>query len=221
MIFDSLPSGKSLEDQPIPVYKSEVKSAKHIYLLAGLHGDSYESIFVLDKLFHWLNHEHTMEDLPIILIPILNIDGYIRQTRENSRDIDLNTNFPTEIPSEFTKSQKFLSEPETQFISNLFKKYRPGLVINLMTHSHPVITFEGEANSVVTFISKLNSYPTKTEKIFDRGTLCHYGWHYFHSPVVNMSLPKMHDELSLKEIWNHNEMCLKKLFLSEILQKYL
>ncbi len=221
MIFDSLSFGKSLEDQPIPVYKSEVKSAKHIYLIAGLHGDSYESIYVLDKLYYWLNHEHTMEDLPLIIIPILNIDGYVRQTRENSRDCDLNTNFPTEIASEFTKSQIFLSEPETQFVSQLFKKYRPGLIINLMTHAHPFITFEGEANSVATFLSKLNSYPTKTEKIFDRGTLCHYAWHYFHAPAVNILFPKIHDELSLDEIWKHNEMCLKKLFLSEVLQRYL
>jgi len=221
MIFDSLVSGKSLEDQAIPVFKSEVKSAKHIYLIAGLHGDSYESIFVLEKLFQWLNHEHTMEDLPLVVIPILNVDGYMRQTRENARDCDLNTNFPTEIKSEFSKSQNFLSEPETHFLSHLFKKYRPGLVLNLMTHAQPGITYEGEAHSVATFISKLNSYTTKTEKIFDRGTLCHYGWHYFHAPVVNILFPKMHDELTLEEIWKHNEMSLKKLFLSEILQKYL
>ena len=220
MIFDSLNAGKTLENQPIQVYKSEVKSAKHIYLVAGLQGDSYESIFVLDKLFHWLNHEHTMEDLPLIVIPILNVDGYIRQTKENARDCDLNTNFPTEVTSDFTKSQSFLSEPETQFMSYLFKKYRPGLILNFMTHAQPTITYEGDAQNVANFISKLNSYPTKTEKIFDRGTLCHYGWHYFHAPVVNILFPKMHDELSLEEIWKHNEICLKKLFLSEVLQKF-
>lgn len=221
MIFDSLNPGKTFENQDIPTFKSEVKSPKHIYLFAGLHGDSVESIYVLDKLFSWLNQEHSMEDLPLIVVPILNVDGYVRQNRENSRNFDLNTNFPTDVPSEFTKTQIFLSEPETQFVSQLFKKYRPALVINLMTHSYPVITFEGDAHSVVSFISKLNSYPTKTEKIFDRGTLCHYGWHYFHAPVVNISFPKMNDELSLEEIWKHNELCLKKLFLADILQKYL
>lgn len=221
MIFDSLNPGKSFENQDIVVYKSEVKSPKYIYLIAGIHGDSVESIFVLDKLFAWLNHEHSMEDLPLIVIPIFNVDGYIRQNKENSRDCDLNTNFPTDISSEFTKSQKFLSEPETQFLSQLFKKYRPALILNLMTHSTPLITFEGQGNSVASFISKLNSYPTKLEKIFDRGTLCHYGWYYYHAPVVNILFPRMHEELTLEEIWKHNETCLKKLFLSEILQKYL
>lgn len=221
MIFDTLQPGKTFENQDILVYKSEVKSPKYIYLIAGIHGDSVESIYVLEKLFSWLNHEHSMEDLPLIVIPILNIDGYVRQHKENSRDLDLNTNFPTDVPSEFTKSHTFLSEPETQFLSQLLKKYRPALIINLMTHTSPLITFEGEAQSVANFISKLNSYPTKSEKIFDRGTLCHYSWHYFHSPVVNILLPKMHEELSLDEIWKHNQNCLKKLFLSDILQKYL
>lgn len=221
MIFDSLASGKTFENQDIPVFKSEVKSPKYIYLIAGLHGDSVESIYVLEKLYAWLNQEHSMEDLPLIVVPIVNIDGYIRQNRANSRDCDLNANFPTDVPSEFTNTTNFLSEPETQFIAQLLKKYQPALIINLMSHTAPLITFEGPANSVASFISKLNSYPTKTEKIFDRGTLCHYGWYYFHAPVVNILFPKMHEELSLEEIWKHNEMCLKKLFLSDILQKIL
>ena len=221
MIFDLLTSGLSFENQAIEIFKSEVKSPKHLYLIAGLHGDSVESIYVLEKLFLWLNHEHTMEDLPLIVIPILNVDGYIRQTHANARGVDLNTNFPTNVPSEFTKSDKFLSEPETLFLSETFKKYRPGLIINFMTHTYPVITFEGEAQTFANFISKLNSYPTKTEKIFDRGTLCHYGWHYFHSPVVNISFPRLNDQLSLQAIWDHNEVSLKKLFLSEVLQRYI
>ena len=162
-----------------------------------------------------------MEDIPLIVIPIINVDGYVRQSKENSRNWDLNTNFPTDTLGEFTKKESFLSEPESLFISEMFKKYRPALVINLMTHSGPMITFEGEAQLVASFISKLNSYPTKSEKNFDRGTLCHYSWHYFHAPAINLYLPKMQDDLSLDEIWKHNELSLKKLFLSDVLQKFL
>lgn len=221
MIFDDISTVQSFENQTIPTYKSEIKSPIHLYFIAGLHGDSVESIYVMEKLYEWLSNDHSMQDLPLIAIPILNIDGYMRQTKENSRGIDLNTNFPTEVTSEFTKSQHFLSEPETQYLSNLFKKFKPALVVHFITHTNPTITYEGEAQSISTFLSKLNSYPTRYEKILDRGTLCHYGWHYFHAPVVNIFLPRIHDELTLDEIWKHNESSLKKLFLSDLLLKYL
>ena len=221
MIFDSLPPGLTFENNPIETFRSEVKGAKFIYLVAGVHGDEVEAIYVFKKLFDWLCDDHSMQDIPSIVVPILNKDGYFRQTRENARNQDLNANFPTDVPSEFTKSEKFLSEPETNYLSQLFKKYRPGLVLNFMSHTAPALTFEGDAQIVASFISKLNSYPMKSEKIFDRGTLCHYAWHYFHSPVVNILLPKMSDDLNLDEIWQHNQMSFKKLFLSDVLRRYL
>src|SRR6476620_7072801 len=95
MIFSELESGTSLEGHPIPVFKTEIKAQKYLYLLGGVHGDEVEGVYVLKELFSWLKTEHALKDLPMIVIPILNVDGYRTQTRVNAHSVDLNRNLPT------------------------------------------------------------------------------------------------------------------------------
>lgn len=71
------------------------KAPKHLYLIGGTHGDEVEGVFVLKELFTWLKTEHELKDLPVVVIPILNIDGYRTQTRVNAHSVDLNRNYPT------------------------------------------------------------------------------------------------------------------------------
>ena len=59
MIFSELESGESLEGHPIQVFKTDVKAAKHLFLLAGVHGDEVEGVYVLKELFNWLKNEHS------------------------------------------------------------------------------------------------------------------------------------------------------------------
>ncbi len=92
MIFSEIESGKSLEGHDIPVFKTEIKASKYLYLIGGVHGDEVEGVYVLKELFQWLKNEHSLKDLPMIVLPILNVDGYRSNSRVNAHLVDLNRN---------------------------------------------------------------------------------------------------------------------------------
>ena len=71
MIFSEIDKGSSAEGYDIPVFKTDMKSPKYLYLIGGVHGDEVEGVYVLKELFQWLKLEHTIEDMPIIVVPIL------------------------------------------------------------------------------------------------------------------------------------------------------
>ena len=149
MIFSELPSGKSVEGNEIEVFKSEVTGEKYIYLMAGTHGDEVEGVFVLKKLFEWLKEDHSLKDMPLIVLPILNPDGYRMGTRVNSQGVDLNRNYPTEDWSGEYTQDKYnpgsgpLSEPENVFLDKLFNKYKPAIILSF--HSwKPILNFNGD-----------------------------------------------------------------------------
>ena len=80
MNFLQLKSGHTVEGDEILTYKTEGKAANYVYLLAGVHGDEVEGVYVLNQLFKWLKEEEEI-NLPVIVVPILNIDGYRAETR--------------------------------------------------------------------------------------------------------------------------------------------
>ncbi len=105
MDFIDLRPGTSVEGEKIPCFRSEDKADKYNYLMAGTHGDEVEGVFVLNRLFKWLQEREDLA-LPLIVIPILNVDGYRSGTRVNSHGVDLNRNLPaTSWASEFKEKK--------------------------------------------------------------------------------------------------------------------
>ena len=94
MIFKSLRSGQSVGNREIPAYISEKKDEHFLYLMAGVHGDEVEGVYVLKHLFEWIKTTNSL-DYPIIVIPIVNVDGYAERTRINANGVDLNRNLAT------------------------------------------------------------------------------------------------------------------------------
>ena len=76
MIFSEIESGLSVEGNTITAFKTDVKAQKYLYLMAGVHGEEVEGVYVLKELFNWLKQEHVLKDMPIVVIPILNIYLY-------------------------------------------------------------------------------------------------------------------------------------------------
>ena len=95
MQLSKLKSGKSVEGNEITSYISDKKSKKYIYLMGGVHGDEVEGVYVVDKLMKWLEDDVDV-DLPLVVVPILNVDGYRSGSRVNSHGVDLNRNLDTQ-----------------------------------------------------------------------------------------------------------------------------
>jgi murein peptide amidase A len=224
MIFSELESGTSLEGHHIPVYKTDIKAQKYLYLLGGVHGDEVEGVYVLKELFQWLKLEHSLKDMPMIVIPILNVDGYRTQTRVNAHLVDLNRNLPTKdwsaevTQAKYNPGPKPLSEPENQFLVKLFDKYRPGFILSF--HSwKPILNFNGDCKDIAEFLAGYNKYEIAGDIGYPTpGSLGTYGQEKYNASVLTFECPelKRHRE-TLKEIWAENEEGLKNLFQSNLI----
>lgn len=224
MIFSEIESGQSVEGHEIPVFKTDIKAKKHLYIIGGVHGDEVEGVFVLKELFAWLKTEHTLKDLPMIVIPILNVDGYRTQTRVNAHSVDLNRNLPTkdwkpgfEKPR-YNPGPKPLSEPENQYLIKLFEKYKPGLILSFHTWK-PMINYNGDCKDIAEYLSESNGYEPDSDIGYPTpGSLGSYSVEKYNCPVITFECPelKIHRE-TLKEIWLENEKGLKGLFQTDMI----
>ncbi len=223
MDFIDLRPGTSVEGEKIPCFRSEDKADKYIYLMAGTHGDEVEGVFVLDRLFKWLKKQEDLA-LPLIVIPILNVDGYRSGTRVNSHGVDLNRNLPaTSWAAEF-KEKKYnpgptaLSEPENQFLVKLFKKFPPKMILSF--HSwKPMINYNGDCEEIAELLHEFNSYPVvaEIENYPTPGSLGDLGPEKYDSPVLTFECPTLTEGVTLNGIWEENMTGLQKLFASKLL----
>lgn len=228
MIFSELESGLSVEGVSIPVYRSETKASKYLYLIGGVHGDEVEGVYVLKELFDWLKNEPNLQDIPMIVIPILNVDGYKNGTRVNAHLVDLNRNLPTKDWTTVAKDVRYnpgtepLSEPENKFLVKLMDKFDPGLIITFHTWK-PILNYNGDCQDIAEYLSKFNGYVTDADIGYPTpGSLGSYAMEKYNSPVLTFECPelKIHKE-TLKEIWDENEEGLKSLFKTDLIAKKL
>lgn len=222
----NLKPGISVSGDPIVALKSEIKSNKYIYLIAGVHGDEVEGVYVLNELISELKDDDAIE-LPLIIIPTLNIDGLRNGTRGNSHGIDLNRNLPSSKWSPRYEDNKYnpgpapLSEEENQYLDKLFNKYPPGLVISLHSWKR-IINYDGNALGVAKLLSKYNNYHIANNLGYATpGSMGEYAVEKFNCPVLTLELPKLSEGIALKEIWEENGDALLHVLHSEILEHYL
>lgn len=227
MIFSHLSSGKSVEGMEIEAYKTDVNSEKYIYLIAGTHGDEVEGVCVLKNLFDWLKTDHTLKELPIVVVPILNTDGYRAATRVNAHGVDLNRNYPTSDWTTEVKKEKYnpgpsaLSEPENIYLLKLFKKFKPGFVFSFHTWKK-MINYNGDAKEIAYFLNSYNDYEVSEDIGYSTpGSLGTFLPEKYNCPVITFECPEISDELSLNDIWKKNEEGLKNLFISNEMDRFL
>lgn len=228
MIFSKIESGISVEGNPIEVYKTDIKANKYIYILAGVHGDEVEGVYVMKELFDWLKTDHSLKDLPLIVLPIVNPDGYARGTRINANQVDLNRNMPTENWTSEARAPRYnpgpspLSEPENKFLVKLFDKYKPGFVLSFHTWK-PMLNYNGTCEDVADYLYSFNGYEKASDIGYPTpGSHGDFIWSKYQSPVLTFECPelKIHKQ-TLKEIWEENEKGLKGLFSENRLERFI
>lgn len=226
MNFTSLRPGHTVEGAEIEAFRSEKKSSSYIYLMAGVHGDEVEGVYVLQNLFEWMKQSDDL-DFPCVVIPIVNIDGYRQSSRTNAHGVDLNRNLETDDwSSEFSESKYNpgsapFSEPENQYLAKLFSKFRPGHIITF--HSwRPILNYNGDCKDVADFLHQYNKYDVKDSIGYPTpGSLGTYAPGNFDCPVLTYECPTLaSSDKTLKEIWEENEEGLKALLGSGLLKRF-
>ena len=198
----------SVQGQPIlwRDYRS-VKTktpAKRVLLVGGIHGDELSSVAVV---FEWMRRLADQETQPFYwrVVPCLNPDGVLRSTsrRMNGNGVDLNRNFPTPDwnakanlywnrktkadPRRFP-GYKAASEPETQWLVNQIKSFKPDAIVSIHA-PYGILDFDGPRTPPARLgflnLNELGTYP---------GSLDNYAGEFLGIPIITLELP--HSEAS-------------------------
>ncbi len=212
MIFEKIETGRTVENKIIEGHKYLANEKRgYLYLMAGVHGDEIEGVYVLDKLFCWLKE---LEKLPynIIVIPELNRDGLSKKSRVNANGVDLNRNYPSKAWSPEYSEQKYypgpspLSEPENQYLELLLNKYSPELIISFHSYK-PMLNFNGDSKWAADFIARFNNYEVVGD--FEYPTPGSFGeWvpEVYKAGVLTYECPVLTMRNDLEEIWAENQL---------------
>lgn len=226
MKFNELTSGTSVKGQAIRAYKSEKNAPKYNYILGAVHGDEVEGAHLATELFKWLSETHEV-DMPIIVVPIVNVDGFELNSRVNGNGVDLNRNLPSnQWTSEAREAKYFpgtspLSEPENIFLVSLFEQYPPRFILSF--HSwYPVINYNGACKEIAEFLASYNKYPIEADFLTHPtpGSLGEYGPQVHGSPVLTFECPVLSETVTLESVWKENEEAFKKLFTTKIIETF-
>lgn len=124
--------GLSSEKRPVEAFANfdpaRAKPADLCLLLGGMHGDERATRLLLDS---FLADSGTTR--PFLAIPLVNPDGWERNTRYTSTGVDLNRNFAADwsSASEEPSGPAPLSEPESRILHDLILEFRPAKIVSL------------------------------------------------------------------------------------------
>lgn len=226
MDFKKVKSGKSVEGQEIKAMRYTFdQNAPYLYLISGVHGDEIEGVYILKKIIEYLKNDVNQLTYNIMIIECLNPDGVKNNSRLNAHGVDLNRNLatsnwsPQAIEEQYTPGPQALSEPENQYLVQLFDQYAPKFIISY--HSwRPMINYNDNCKEVAEFIASKNKYKVVADIGYPTpGSLGYFGPEKYKAPVITFEAPRIIDtNLSLEEIWEENHIALTEVFHSKQLQ---
>ncbi len=212
---------KSVDGQNIELFHNTPLTNRNesILFIGGLHGDEPEGVQLSKDLLFWLQKSNNITTA-WLLIPCLNVDGFSRGERVNSRGVDLNRNFPSDDWSPSHTAPRYFpgkhpsSEPETQSLVSLIKEVRPRLIIHF--HSwQPCVVYTGKpGKKAAEIIQSSTEYPISEDIGYPTpGSLGQYAWFREKIPVICV---EAQEGYPLDRLWDKFGSGLQKLFQSSI-----
>ena len=154
--------GHTVDGLPIPSYHFGQGNGVKVLILGGVHGDEVEGVSCAYGLLKSFSQSFTYK-LDLTLVPALNLDGVLKKTRQNSNNIDLNRNLPTQDWTSEVHNPRYFpgnepnSEPENQALVNYLTEHSPRFVLSL--HSwKPLLNKNGNCAKEAEAISALTGY---------------------------------------------------------------
>lgn len=192
--------GRSVEDRPINghVFGSGNDS---ILIMATIHGNEWAGTPLLMRLAdHLATHPELVRGRRVVLIPVVNPDGYDRRLRYNANRIDLNRNFPAGNRSNNHRNGKrALSEPESRAIHEAIQRYRPDRIVSI---HQPVgcLDYDGPASALARAMADASGM--KVRRLGTRpGSLGSYAGNTLGIPTITLELPGRATRLDEDGLW--------------------
>ncbi|MBQ2644479.1 murein peptide amidase A [bacterium] len=202
-MIETIKSIKSKNGNYIELYELlPNKAAKTVLFIGVFHGDEPQGEFLIRKFIEENNSEIKNK---LLLIPCLNPDGKILNTRQNANGIDLNRNFPTKnyiVTSDkhYNGGQNPASEIETKFIISVLEEFKPDFILSFHA-PYKVVNFDGDAKAQAEKISKLTGYPVEEDIGYPTpGSFGTYAGKELQIPTITLELP---EDISDEDLWNN------------------
>jgi protein MpaA len=149
----------------------------------------------------------------VVIVPILNPDGFQKGTRRNARGVDLNRNYPTsnwgqqpERRGRVAFGEAPASEPETQVVLRLMEQIPPTKILSVhqpLECNNP----DGPAGmGLALLLAQYNGYPVEPYIGFPTpGSYGTYAGKELKIPMVTLELPQgKPDEPIFDKMWEDN-----------------
>lgn len=193
-------AGKSVDGRPIP-YHVLGEGSSVILFLATIHGNENAGTPLMHSLMSFLKQRPDLLDgYKAVIVPVMNPDGFAKNTRGNAHGVDLNRNFPaTNRENSARYGPAGLSEPESKAIFALLEKYQPTRIIT-MHQPWAIVDWDGPGEPLARHMSRHTVLPAK--RIGSRpGSLGSYAGSDLQIPIITWELPGKAHKDSPEKLW--------------------
>jgi protein MpaA len=183
--------GKSLQGASIPceVFGS---GSDVLMVIATIHGNEAAGTPLLAAFGEWLrSHPDELAGRKVVLLPLVNPDGYAAGERFNSRGVDLNRNFPAgnwRVEKVSLHGETPLSEPESRAIMRAICEYFPDRIVSI---HQPVacVDYDGPAEKLAEAMAAAGPLPVNRLG-GQPGSLGSFIGETLGKPIVTWELPE-------------------------------
>lgn len=123
--------GQSQKGKDIPMVKISVPNGKEkikVFMQGGLHGNEPAStetmLYLIDRLFNDEAYKNLIEQIDLAIVPMANIDGYLKNNRYAANGLDLNRDHTKLMAPESVAIKKAFSDFDPHVAVD-FHEYRP------------------------------------------------------------------------------------------------
>ncbi|MEO8376092.1 MAG: DUF2817 domain-containing protein [Candidatus Sumerlaeota bacterium] len=193
--------GKSVEGRPLRVLVLG-KGPEVVLIMATIHGNENAGTPLIQKLVEFIDrHPDVLQNRTVVLMPVVNPDGYFHDQRFNMHRVDLNRNFPASNRDEWRTSSGPipLSEPESLAIKQVLDRFHPNRIVS-MHEPLTTIDWDGPGADIARHMGKFANLPVR--QIGSRpGSLGSYAGGELKIPIVTLEFPKGSGARDEDDLW--------------------
>lgn len=175
-------------------------------IFAAVHGNETATPYLVTQLrAHLKRHPEWLKNRRVVLVPVMNPDGLQKRRRVNAHGVDINRNYPgtwrkAKRGDSFKSGPRVASEPETQAMMRLARKYRPDKIVSIHQPLHCLAYSGKRSRALAQVIAKENGYAIKSNIGYPTpGGFGGYCEKIIKTPVVTLELPWQNPEAAWKK----------------------
>jgi len=192
------PSSRSVQGRAIrswvysapsaPSTRSGQAEERTVLFLGGIHGDEPAGVPLCQALRGYLaRHPEALAARRVVVAAAVNPDGLTARTRTNARGVDVNRNFAARNRTNGRRhGPRALSEPETRFVAELIRRFRPAAIVTIH-QAATCVDHDGPALALARAMSRACGLPVRKLGAYP-GSLGSYAGVDLGIPVITLEL---------------------------------